>query len=333
MEMNKDSSTDLRISIITVCYNAEQWIRQSIESVIRQNYKHIEYIVIDGDSQDATKQIIKEYSGKISQFTSEPDHGIFEAMNKGVRLATGDYLYFLGADDYLIDSQVMENAAAYLGDHPESDYLYGNIEMRSRPRPPFVYRPPPPNNLLDVLITTCLPHQASFIRKDLFVADQIGLFNENYKSGSDYEWLLRLAARCEDGVSRAVYFDRTIASYNADGTSGNIENALRETFEIQNRFPVYQREEWLKRRIEKYQQVLIRPGGIWKLYRLNVGDDHYDLKRRNAMLEAEMEKLQSTNETMAKGISWKLRQMAARARQLWRRGDRLARNVVKPAGN
>jgi glycosyltransferase involved in cell wall biosynthesis len=87
-------------SIITVCLNAEQTIRQTIDSVIGQNYPHIEYIIIDGGSTDATLSIIEEYRDQISTFVSEPDNGISDAFNKGIALATGDYIGIINADDY-----------------------------------------------------------------------------------------------------------------------------------------------------------------------------------------------------------------------------------------
>lgn len=102
----------VKISIITVSYNAAKTIEQTIRSVVNQTYKNIEYIIIDGGSTDGTVDIIKKYEDKIAYWVSEPDKGIYDAMNKGIMLATGDYVYFLGADDKLLNlpTNILEKA-------------------------------------------------------------------------------------------------------------------------------------------------------------------------------------------------------------------------------
>ena len=97
----------LKITIITVSYNAAATIEQTISSVVHQDYPNIEYIIIDGGSTDGTIDIIKRYESYGIRWISEPDHGIYDAMNKGIRYATGDYLYFLGADDWLCNNEVI----------------------------------------------------------------------------------------------------------------------------------------------------------------------------------------------------------------------------------
>lgn len=99
---------NLKISIITVSYNAAKTIEQTIQSVVNQTYDNIEYIIIDGGSTDGTVDIIKKYEDKIAYWVSEPDKGIYDAMNKGILKASGEYIYFLGADDWLYNESVME---------------------------------------------------------------------------------------------------------------------------------------------------------------------------------------------------------------------------------
>ncbi len=98
------------ITIITLSLNAEKHIRETIESITHQTYENIEYMIIDGGSTDSTMSIIKEYGSGISHWISEPDNGISDAMNKGIKLATGDFLLFIHADDYLISSDIIEQA-------------------------------------------------------------------------------------------------------------------------------------------------------------------------------------------------------------------------------
>ena len=100
---------DPKVSVITVCYNAEEFIENAINSVLNQTYINIEYIIIDGASKDSTVPIINKYKSKITFFLSEPDNGIYEAMNKGIKAATGDILYFLNSDDIFYDKYVIEN--------------------------------------------------------------------------------------------------------------------------------------------------------------------------------------------------------------------------------
>jgi len=100
-----------KVSIITVVYNNRNFIETAIKSVLSQTYKNIEYIVIDGGSKDGTKEIIEKFKDKISEFISEPDKGIYDAMNKGLKLATGDIVGILNSDDFYADKFVLEKVA------------------------------------------------------------------------------------------------------------------------------------------------------------------------------------------------------------------------------
>ena len=93
----------MKVSVICACYNAQNTIEDSILSVINQTYNNIEYIIIDGASADKTLEITEKYKDQISYFSSEPDTGIFNAMNKGIKASTGDIIYFLNSNDYLFD--------------------------------------------------------------------------------------------------------------------------------------------------------------------------------------------------------------------------------------
>lgn len=115
-----------KISIITVCYNSESTIRETIESVLSQSYNNIEYIIIDGNSKDSTTDIIKSYSNGISYWISEQDKGIYDAMNKGIAVSTGDYIYFIGSDDVLYNDEVISNVASSIGNNRDSIF-YGDV--------------------------------------------------------------------------------------------------------------------------------------------------------------------------------------------------------------
>ena len=120
----------MRISIITVCYNSSKTIEETIKSVLSQTYNNIEYIVVDGDSKDNTPSIIAKYSDRISQYISEPDKGLYDAMNKGLKLATGDLIGILNSDDIFHDNSVLESVVEFHNRNPVdasiSDVLYKN---------------------------------------------------------------------------------------------------------------------------------------------------------------------------------------------------------------
>lgn len=119
----------MKVSIITVALNNAEYIEACIQSVINQGYENIEYIVIDGGSTDGTIDIIKKYEDKINVWISEPDRGIYDAMNKGIRMATGDVVGFLNADDVYYDPSVLENVAKVMGDQ-SVDACYSDLVYR-----------------------------------------------------------------------------------------------------------------------------------------------------------------------------------------------------------
>ena len=102
-----------KISVITVCFNAVETIEETILSVINQTYSNIEYIIIDGASTDGTVDIVNKYRDKIACFVSEPDKGIYDAMNKAVKVAKGDWLFFINSDDVFINNECLQNVAYY----------------------------------------------------------------------------------------------------------------------------------------------------------------------------------------------------------------------------
>ena len=243
----------MKISIITVCKNAQASIEKAITSVITQTYKDIEYIIIDGDSQDGTKSVVAKYSAFISKFVSEPDRSLWSAMNKGIRLATGEFIYFLNSDDYLIDKNVVKDVVNFIVQHSSCDFVYGDIEIRFNTGHANIQKSPAPEKILETMITGCtIPHSGSFIRSKLF--SKLGGYNENYKIGSDYEWVTRLM---QDESLNKGYYPRTIASFYGSGLSSNFRQNLTEMFEIQNQVILYQDKDWLVKRIEKLQNEYI----------------------------------------------------------------------------
>jgi glycosyltransferase involved in cell wall biosynthesis len=117
----------VKISIITVCYNSENTIERTIKSVLSQNYSNIEYIIVDGDSKDRTIQIIEKYKNSIHHFISEKDEGIYDALNKGISMATGDIIGILNSDDIFSNENIISDIAKVFIEKPQLDSIIGNI--------------------------------------------------------------------------------------------------------------------------------------------------------------------------------------------------------------
>lgn len=190
-----------KISIITVTFNAGKTLEETIKSVIAQKKGIYEYIIIDGKSNDNTVDIIKKYAQYITYWISEPDNGIYNAMNKGINASQGDYIYFLGADDILLPG-ILEQIYIYLCDN---SIYYGNVIMKHK------------KNIYDgkfnsfKLVIKNIPHQAMFYPKTIL---QKELFNENYKLLADYYLNL-----CLWNKIKFIYIPKTIAIYNDEGSS------------------------------------------------------------------------------------------------------------------
>ncbi len=178
----------IKISIITVSYNSSNTIEQTIKSVISQTYNNVEYIIIDGGSTDGTIDIIKRYESDISYWVSEKDYGIYDAMNKGVKKATGDIVAFLNSDDYYIDSTALERVVACWNKYDKIDILAGRIAMYNQFSILCGYSPEV-TNLEQLCYRMILDHPAMFSRKKLFEED--GGFDSHYQIASDYAWVLK----------------------------------------------------------------------------------------------------------------------------------------------
>ena len=183
------------LSIITINYNRKSDLEATLKSVAEQSYNDFEYIVIDGGSTDGSVELIKAYSDRIDYWVSEPDKGIFDAMNKGIRAATREYLLFLNGGDTFLHPDALANAMNYLKAGNE-DIVYGDIlvEMSYGGELRFSY----PNTLnFRYFLEHDLPHQATFIRRQLF--NQYGLYDAYNKINAD--WTFFVLTICKHQVS------------------------------------------------------------------------------------------------------------------------------------
>lgn len=194
-------------SIIIPTFNSAKTVQKCIESVIYQTFTNFEVLIIDGVSSDNTLQIASDFSDSRIKILSEPDKGIYDAMNKGIKLAKGSWLYFLGSDDLLYDENVLNDIQTEIHKH-KVDVIYGNVLMK------------PTNRIYDgeftyeKMQTTTLCHQAIFYKKQIF--NDFGLYNIRYKVLADHDmnlnWLF-------SNKHKNLFVDRIIAQYSESGFS------------------------------------------------------------------------------------------------------------------
>ena len=234
-----------KISIITVCFNAANKLNKTIQSVIEQKYNNIEYIIIDGNSTDDTKNIIDSYREKVSIFVSEPDNGIYDAMNKGINYSTGDLIFFLNAGDYFISS----NALAFCINNfklNQADLFFGRIVWEDIISHNLVLSNHEFSKYEWDLKFSNFPHQATFYKRSLF--QTIGLFDLSLKILADYEWNLKAIIKYKTNFQ---YVDIVITLFINDGISNQtkfIQNVANEKLLI---FERYLKPFWLSSFVEK----------------------------------------------------------------------------------
>lgn len=211
----------MKVSIITVCYNAENTIERTINSVLSQNYTKIEYIVIDGASSDNTIQIINKYIDKIAIFKSEKDKGIYDAMNKGLDLATGDLIGFLNADDYFAQRTSITRMINHLKKskaeaiYSDLKYVKGKQTIRT-----WVSGKYNRNNFLHGWMP---PHPTFYTTKSNY--NSFGGFNIDFKIGADYELMLRFLFKHKISCT---YFPKTTILMEVGGESNKNINARQK---------------------------------------------------------------------------------------------------------
>lgn len=181
----------MKISIITVCYNSEETIRDTIESVLQQTYTDIEYIIVDGGSRDSTLAIVAEYDDKIAKVISEPDQGIYDAMNKGVVNSTGDYVGILNSDDVFASRDAVQSIADYLIANPSCEALYGDLVYVERDDVDKVVRQYSSKSFSPwkLRFGFMVPHPTFYTRRENF--EKFGLYKLGYRVSADFELMAR----------------------------------------------------------------------------------------------------------------------------------------------
>ncbi|HYZ30745.1 MAG TPA: glycosyltransferase family 2 protein, partial [Crenalkalicoccus sp.] len=241
-----------RVSVITVCRNAEATLGACIESVAAQTWPNLEYVVVDGASTDGTAALLERHRHGIAVLVSEPDLGIYDAMNKGLARAGGDLVIFLNADDHFASPSAVETAMAEIARAPDAEVFYGSILVREGDRVAR-YDPPPAEAAAEEMVLGCLPHQATFARRAVF--DRTGPFDLRWRRHADYDWWMKVLA--DPGI-RVRRIDCLVASFALGGASSDLAKGQPEVHAIQNLAALYRSPEWDRRRLEIYQRAYLQ---------------------------------------------------------------------------
>ena len=217
-----------KLSVITIVYNNVKDIERTMLSVLNQSYLHLEYIVIDGASKDGTQKVIEKYRDKITRYISEPDHGIYDAMNKGLALATGDYVLFMNSGDEIYSPDTVTDV---FDNQNSADIYYGETEMYNEKWESQGQRrhcAPENFNWRSFKYGMSVGHQAIYIKRSITEP-----YDLQYKYSSDIDWIIKAAKKASSIVNTHMY----VAKYLVGGMSKKKHFAsLQERFKIFNKY-------------------------------------------------------------------------------------------------
>lgn len=251
----------MQISIITVVYNNAGTIEDAILSVASQKYPHIQYVIVDGGSTDGTLSVIERHRDKLGKIVSEHDYGIYDAMNKGLRLADGEVVGTLNADDFYADTTVIEQVASVFRD-PDVDACYADLIYVDRATASKVIRYWKSRPFRDGLFAEgwCPPHPTFFVRKRVY--ETYGCFDLSYKLATDVELMMRFL---EAKKIRTVHVPRIWVKMRTGGTSNkSVRNIFMQNINIaraarQHNVPFNSVTFLVKKLINRARQFFVRP--------------------------------------------------------------------------
>lgn len=236
---------DVKLSVITVCRNEYCRIEATLKSVLKQTFSGYEYILIDGASTDGTLEIVRRHASSIACLISEPDTGIYDAMNKGIRASRGDYCMFINAGDGLYAADTLERVFAA---DPREDILYGNVAVVWPEHTAIEKKPAQMTPWRWRHINIC--HQASMIKRSLLLRH--GGYDESYRIAADYAFFLMTAYRHHASFR---YYDLPLATYRAEGGMSTAPDRQRELWR--------EKERAEKDYLPPFSNYLLRAEGIW----------------------------------------------------------------------
>jgi glycosyltransferase involved in cell wall biosynthesis len=251
----------MKVSVITVSYNSSLTIRDTIESVLNQTFDDIEYIIVDGKSDDNTVDIIKEYElsfGSRLRWISESDNGLYHAMNKGISMATGEVVSLLNSDDMICEIFAIEHVVRTFQENVEIDAVYANLLFVERNNTNIITRKWIVGNQKPMKTGWDVAHPTFYVRKGVY--EKYGVFDLDYRLSADFELILRFL---DIYKIRAYYLNEFIVKMRVGGeTSKNIKNFILQNDECLSAFKKH------KISINKYKYLLMRL--IPKLFQLNI---------------------------------------------------------------
>lgn len=234
MNRNKSHSGSPLLTIITVVYNDAENLRGTLENIAAQTDQDFEYLVLDGGSTDGTVELIRSYESHISHWISEPDGGIYNAMNKGIEMATGRYVNFMNAGDAYFEKETVAKVKSALTENPDTDLLYGKLLNLSNGEQGVQYVTGEPVSPWGLYKSIPICHQTEFIRRDLF--SELGLYSTKLKITSDYEWVVRYYADRQT-FARYHFLDLPLIVYQHGGYSfKNMRRVAKERRKIGNQY-------------------------------------------------------------------------------------------------
>lgn len=233
----------VKISIIMASYNCVSVIEQAILSVVNQTYNNIEFIIIDGGSTDGTVDILKKYNKKISYWISEPDKGIYEAFNKGINIATGDYIYFLGSDDSLINNNIITDV---VNDLEDIDFYSGAVYCVEENGKQFTI------DGIDETRLDMIPHQGVFTKTSFLKKRP---FDTTYKIVADYDHYLYMTKILKVNIKRTSMI---IAFYSTEGISSVDDNCRKENNIVRKKYnlPLLKKGNQIKVCISNFLRII-----------------------------------------------------------------------------
>lgn len=214
----------MKISIITAVYNNESEIGRAIESVLGQTYHDIEYIIVDGGSTDGTMSVVNSYKSRIATIISEPDKGIYDALNKGIALATGDVIGFMHSDDMFADATIVAQIAMAYTDSAV-DTVYGDLQYVRKEDTSRVVRhwKSSPFELRQLYRGWMPPHPTVYLRRTVY--EQYGVFDTSFRIAADYDFMLRIF---RDNDRNTVYIPTVFVKMRVGGESNSVKNYIRK---------------------------------------------------------------------------------------------------------
>ncbi len=246
----------MKFTIITATFNSQQFIGSCVQSVVNQTYSDFELILVDGASTDSTLQIVREFNDPRIKIYSEPDQGIYFALNKGLSLATGDIIGFLHSDDYFVNNDVL-NVIAREFEENRIDGIYSNLNYVNQTNPKQIIRnwKSKPFNSIFLKFGWMPPHPTLFVKNEVY--QKIGYFNTSYRIAADYEWILRLFT---DNRFNLKYLDLYISDMRIGGVSnGSIKSIVKkskEDYSVIRKYPLWVFGTLIFKNIRKVPQLL-----------------------------------------------------------------------------